>query len=137
MSALPIYLAFLWHQHQPYYKDEDQQIYILPWVRFHGLKDYFDMIEILDHYLDIKQNFNLVPSLLIQLCDYVENNAEDQILRLTLTKPEDLTTEQKAFILKHFFMANREHLKSGFSRSTSLVQSVLDRRSTQIEKSFY
>ena len=122
MSALPIYLAFLWHQHQPYYKDEDQQIYILPWVRFHGLKDYFDMIEILDHYLDIKQNFNLVPSLLIQLCDYVENNAEDQILRLTLTKPEDLTTEQKAFILKHFFMANREQMIKPYPRYWELWQ---------------
>ena len=61
--------------HQPYYKDPFTGVYRLPWVRLHGTKDYLDMAEILDDFPDIKQTFNLVPSLLLQLNDYIVTNA--------------------------------------------------------------
>ena len=36
----PIYLALVWHQHQPlYYKDGDG-VYTRPWARAHATKDY-------------------------------------------------------------------------------------------------
>ena len=38
-----LYLSFLWHMHQPYYKDDFQNQYMLPWVFLHGIKDYYDM----------------------------------------------------------------------------------------------
>ena len=45
----PIYLAIIWHQHQPvYFKDPDTGIYAKPWVRMHATKDYVDMAAMLE-----------------------------------------------------------------------------------------
>ncbi|NOY77888.1 MAG: glycoside hydrolase [Calditrichaeota bacterium] len=107
---VPIKIAFLWHQHQPYYKQPDTDVYTLPWVRLHALKDYFDMVEILDSFPKIHQNFNLVPSLLLQLEDYVQNEAKDEILLRTEIPAEALSPDDKYFLLNYFFMVNAEHL---------------------------
>src|SRR5260370_22721050 len=43
--AMPaLRLIFLWHQHQPFYKDLVTGEYRLPWVRLNGLKDYYGML---------------------------------------------------------------------------------------------
>ena len=99
-------LAFLWHQHQPYYKDLLTKRYLLPWVRLHGVKDYLDMVQILDKHPTIKQTFNMVPSLLEQLEDYAAGNAIDPHLELSLKKPEELTSDDKASMLELLFQAN-------------------------------
>ncbi len=114
----PIKVAFLWHQHQPYYKKDGE--YLLPWVRFHGVKDYWDMVRILDDYPKIKQTFNLTPSLLFQIIDYVKNRAEDKILKLTKKKVDDLTEDDKFEILKNFFMANFERMIKPYPRYLEL-----------------
>jgi alpha-amylase/alpha-mannosidase (GH57 family) len=71
MERLPemkkVYLAFLWHQHQPVYKNPNTGIYELPWVRLHATKDYYDMVAILDNYPKIKSNINLVHRYLFNL----------------------------------------------------------------------
>ena len=36
---MKLYLCFLWHMHQPYYKDPESGTYLLPWVRLHAIKD--------------------------------------------------------------------------------------------------
>ena len=41
-------VVLLWHQHQPYYKNLVTGEYRLPWVRLHGLKDYYGMVRLLD-----------------------------------------------------------------------------------------
>src|SRR5262249_12399540 len=38
-----IALAFFWHQHQPYYPDDVTGENSMPWVRLHGVKDYYGM----------------------------------------------------------------------------------------------
>lgn len=106
MSDVPLYISFVWHMHQPYYKDDLTGSYILPWVRMHGIKDYYDMPALLSDFPDIHQTFNLVPSLLKQIRDYVENNASDKFLSLTLKPAADLEYEDKIFLLKNSFMAN-------------------------------
>ncbi len=66
----PIYLAIIWHQHQPvYFKDPDTGIYAKPWVRMHATKDYVDMAAMLKDYPEIHATFNLTPSLIRQLDD--------------------------------------------------------------------
>ena len=40
-----IYLCFLWHMHQPFYKDLVSGEYKLPWTRMHALKDYYGMVQ--------------------------------------------------------------------------------------------
>ncbi len=106
MSDKPLYIAFLWHMHQPYYRDDITGAYILPWVRMHGIKDYYDMPALLDDFPDIHQTFNLVPSLLKQIRDYVESNATDKFLAVTIKPASDLDQDEKLFLLKNFFMAN-------------------------------
>ncbi len=106
MSDHPLYIAFVWHMHQPYYKDDISGSCILPWVRMHGIKDYYDMPALLTDFPGIHQTFNLVPSLIKQIQDYVDNNATDRFLVLTLKPAADLTLEDKLFLLKNSFMAN-------------------------------
>ncbi len=107
--------------HQPYYKDPFTGIYRLPWVRLHGTKDYLDMVEILEGFPEIRQTFNLVPSLLQQLNDYIENNATDIYLELTLKKASELTDTDKIFILENFFLANWDNMIRPFPRYYELL----------------
>ena len=65
-------VVVLWHQHQPYYKDLVSGEYRLPWVRLHALKDYYGMVKLLDEFPNVRQTFNLVPSLITQIQDYVD-----------------------------------------------------------------
>jgi len=106
MSDHPLYIAFVWHMHQPYYRDDTTGSSILPWVRLHGIKDYYDMPALLAGFPDIHQTFNLVPSLLKQIQDYVENNATDKSLALTLKPASELDQDDKMYLLRNFFMAN-------------------------------
>ena len=80
MTSQPVSLAILWHMHQPFYKDLVTGEYILPWVRLHAVKDYYDMAAVLDRFPEVKINFNLVPSLLLQIEDYVNNNVTHTFL---------------------------------------------------------
>ena len=99
MAEKPLYVAFLWHMHQPFYKNGSSGKYLLPWVRMHGIKDYYDMAAILEKYPNIHQTFNLTPVLMMQIEDYVNNKATDTSLEMTLKKADDLTEEDKSYIL--------------------------------------
>jgi len=98
--------------HQPYYKDLETGELLLPWVRLHGIKDYLDMVQLLAKFPKIKQVFNFVPSLLDQIQDYAGNNASDKFLGLSYKKAEDLSQEDKNFLLQNFFMADMERVLS-------------------------
>ncbi len=117
----PLYVAFVWHMHQPYYKNLVTGEYTLPWVRLHCCKDYYDMLAILDNFPQIKQTFNLVPSLMIQIEDYAKNNANDKFLELTLKEAIKLTPAEKIFILHNFFMANWETMVKIYPRYEELL----------------
>ncbi len=121
MTGNQLSVAFLWHMHQPYYKDPFTGVSRLPWVRLHGVKDYLDMVTILSDFPKIRQTFNLVPSLLEQLVDYVDNNAKDTYLCLTLKPPSDLTGEEKRFIIENFFLANWDNMIAPFPRYYELL----------------
>ena len=68
----PVYLAIIWHQHQPLYHDVLRDELIGPWVRRHATKDYFDMAAILGGYPDVHVTINLTVVLLKQLELYLE-----------------------------------------------------------------
>lgn len=103
----PLKIAFLWHQHQPYYKMNDT--FILPWVRMHGVKDYYDIPALLRQFPKIKQTFNLVPSLLKQIEEYLAG-IKDSVQSLSMVKANDLSKEQKLEILEQFFVSNLENM---------------------------
>lgn len=96
----------LWHQHQPYYKDLVTGKMLMPWVRLHGIKDYIGMVDILDEFPSLRQNFNLVPSLLDQLEDYVSGNCTDIHLEHARKNADDLEEDEAGFVLDNFFTAN-------------------------------
>jgi len=89
-------LILLWHQHQPFYKDLVTGEYRLPWVRLHALKDYYGMVKLLDEFPNVHQNFNLVPSLITQIQDYVAGTAQDPFLNVAAKPAKDLTAERAA-----------------------------------------
>jgi alpha-amylase/alpha-mannosidase (GH57 family) len=99
-------LCFLWHMHQPFYKDLWTGHYQLPWTRLHALKDYAGMVRILDAFPEIHQTFNLVPSMLVQIEDYASGKASDPFFDCAVIPAEDLTEAQRAFIMRYFFQAN-------------------------------
>ncbi len=121
MTDDPLYVAFVWHMHQPFYKDPLTGVYRLPWVRLHGTKDYLDMVEVLREFPQIQQTFNLVPSLLEQLIDYSEHGASDVYLDASRRKASELTVEEKSFILENFFLANWENMIKVFPRYRELL----------------
>ncbi|MFN3699106.1 MAG: hypothetical protein ACK4SU_02800 [Dictyoglomus sp.] len=117
----PLYVAIIWHNHQPLYYDPDQNINILPWVRMHAIKDYYDMAYILKNYPQVKANFNMVPSLLYQLELYTKKGIKDKYLILAEKPAEELTLEDKEFILRRFFDVNWDRIIKKFPRYWELL----------------
>lgn len=91
--------------HQPCYKNPMTDIYEIPWVWLHCVKDYLDMPLLLEQYPDIHATFNLVPLLLEQINDYA-GGAQDGFLNLSYKNAQDLTPSEKALIISRFFNAN-------------------------------
>ncbi|HUQ49623.1 MAG TPA: glycoside hydrolase family 57 protein [Terriglobales bacterium] len=117
-----IKLALLWHMHQPYYKDLVTGSYRLPWVRMHGLKDYYGMVKLLDEFPDVHQTFNLVPSLITQLQDYVAGTAKDPFLEVAAKPVPELSDADRRFVLQYLFQANVTHMIGRYPRYQELYQ---------------
>ena len=103
-------LVFLWHMHQPDYRDHGEPgiaapalgaggatatdsagEFVLPWVYLHAMKDYVDMAAHLERHPQIRCVVNLVPVLLEQIEDYARQFASgrfrDPLLRM-LSMPD-------------------------------------------------
>ena len=103
-----LYVAWLWHQHQPLYRDPEASdasgSYRYPWVRLHAIRDYYSMAAIASEH-DVHVTFNLTPVLLRQIDDYLAG-ATDTALELTRRKAEELTTVETEDVLSTFFDAD-------------------------------
>ena len=117
-----ISIAFYWHMHQPVYQLNPDGDYLMPWVRLHGVKDYLDMLLILNNFKKIKLNFNLVPVLLDSFINYGENDYHDIHSRLTVTNISELTNDDKEFILNNFFDANYSSMIFSHEQYNKLYQ---------------
>jgi alpha-amylase/alpha-mannosidase (GH57 family) len=105
-----IHLCFVWHMHQPLYKDLATGQYRLPWTRMHALKDYYGMVKILEEFPNVHQTFNLVPSLVLQIADYALAKADDPFLDCAIKPAQDLSEAELEFVLRYFFQANSSRL---------------------------
>jgi alpha-amylase/alpha-mannosidase (GH57 family) len=117
-----IRLLFLWHMHQPFYKDLVSGEYRLPWVRLHALKDYYGMVKLLDEFPDIHQTFNLVPSLVTQIQDHVAGTARDPLFDVAAKPAGSLSTEERELALQYLFQANFSHIISRYPRYLELYE---------------
>src|SRR5216684_3367539 len=108
------------HQHQPFYKDLVTGQYRLPWTRLHALKDYYGMVKLLDEFPQVHQTFNLVPSLITQIQDYVSGEAQDPFLQVASKPAKDLTQDERRFALQYLFQANPVNVIGRYPRYREL-----------------
>jgi len=119
VSDQPLDLVFLWHMHQPDYRDHVSGEFVLPWVYLHGLKDYSDMAGHLERHPSIKAVVNFVPVLLDQIEDYCDQFASgrfrDPLLRL-LARPdlESIDVADRSLLLNTCFRNNHATMLSPF-----------------------
>ncbi len=95
-------IAIYWHLHKPVYKLNRESDFLMPWVRLHSGKDYLRMLLVSEKFKKLKLNFNIVPVLLDSFIDYSEG-AYDIHSRLCCTSIENLSDDDKEFILSNFF----------------------------------
>lgn len=100
--------AILWHFHQPYYKKDEQ--FILPWVRLHGIKDYKDLPELLSEFASIKQSINIVPSMLVQIDDYLSSETQDMVQILSRKHKSEFSQAEKKEFIRMFFLCNEDRM---------------------------
>ncbi|MCS6897556.1 MAG: glycoside hydrolase family 57 protein, partial [Nitrospira sp.] len=100
------HVCFLWHMHQPYYTDPVAGVASMPWVRLHAIKAYYDMAHLLEQFPAVHATFNFTPSLLLQLQEIDTGTVRDLFLEHTQRPASELTEEEQAFIIRHFFSAN-------------------------------
>jgi starch synthase len=108
--------------HQPYYKDDLTNTFLLPWVRLRCAKDYYKMPALLDEYPAVRQTFNLVPSLVEQIQDYVDGPVNDIYLDLSRRPVSDLTGEERAFIARWMTESSQIRRVRQYPRYLELVQ---------------
>lgn len=130
-NGTKIPVVFLWHMHQPDYRDCVTGEYYFPWTYLHALKDYVDMAAHLEAHPTCKAVFNYVPILIEQLDDYAQQlNAnlnsglaiKDPVLAL-LTQAERPSPGSPQFLdlLEKCTRANRDRIIERFSPFRQLV----------------
>lgn len=107
----PLDLVFLWHMHQPDYRDYSTGDFVLPWVYLHAMKDYSDMAYHLEQHPKMKAVVNFVPILLDQLEDYEQQFATGQIrdplLRLLVCENlNEVSEDERLLVLESCFRSN-------------------------------
>ena len=113
-------LVWLWHMHQPDYRDYARDEYALPWTYLHGIKDYTDMADHLERHPEVQAVVNFVPILLAQLADYAAQIAtrqlRDPLLRLLAhPTPHTWSEVERDLVLAACFKANHEHMLAPFT----------------------
>ncbi len=108
--------------HQPYYKDDLTNSFLLPWVRLRCAKDYYKMPALLDDYPAIKQTFNLVPALVAQIQDYVDGRFTDVYLDLARRPVSELTGDERAFVARWMTESSQIRRVRQYPRYLELVR---------------
>ena len=101
-------VAILWHMHQPMYVDPVSGEAILPWVRFHATHAYYDMGRMLERHSEIRATVNFVPSLVEQIEAAASGTYRERYLEASRKAPEEMSADERLFVIRQFFMADRE-----------------------------
>lgn len=116
MTGTP-HLLFLWHMHQPPYMDPESGKAIMPWVRLHAVKGYYDMGCLLDEFPDVRMTFNFTPSLLAQLETF-----DDIFLDYTMKPAAEISPEDSEFLVSNFFFCFPETMIRPYPRFWELFK---------------
>ena len=112
-------LVFLWHMHQPDYRDYVSGDFVLPWTYLHAIKDYSDMAYHLERHPKVHAVMNFVPVLLDQLDDYTDQfstgKVRDPLLRLLMVEnPDSLSVEHRKLAFDACFLSNHTKMISPY-----------------------
>lgn len=102
-----VFISFLWHFHQPHYKDFIENFYLLPYTRIHLVKNYYMMAKLVE-LNNIKMNFNFTPVLLEQIDEYEKGIAKD-FFTLLIENDLNYLKENKEILfdkIKYFLSQN-------------------------------
>ena len=116
-----VQVCFLWHMHQPYYTDPVSGSASMPWVRLHATKAYFDMAFLLERFPRLHATFNFTPSLLVQLKEIGDGTIQDLFLEYAKRRAVDLSEEEQAFLIRHYFSINWATMIRPYSRYHELL----------------
>lgn len=121
-------LAILWHMHQPCYRNPYSGRFDLPWLRLHALKDYFGMAALLEEFPALRLTFNLVPSLLAGLEQYLAG-AVDPFVEAFRKPAEELAPDEVQFLVRHFFSIHHDTHIRPYRRYEHLYRRKMERLS--------
>lgn len=127
-------VVFLWHMHQPDYRDIVTGEYYFPWTYLHAIKDYVDMAAHIEAQPTAKAVVNFAPILLEQLEDYAQQIAahlagkgkvKDAVLA-SLTDPVLPAPGTMAFVdlANKYLRANRQRMIERFPAYLELANIV-------------
>ncbi|MBI3149666.1 MAG: glycoside hydrolase [Betaproteobacteria bacterium] len=121
MEGKPLDLVFLWHMHQPDYRDQVSGEYHQPWAYLHALKDYTDMVAHLERHPGVRAVVNFVPVLIEQIEDYVSQFAtgqfRDPLLRVLASDSLDgLDEASRRWLIATCFPDNHARMVAPFPR---------------------
>jgi len=114
--------------HQPSYLDPLTNEMVLPWVRLHGVRGYYDIPFMARKFPDIRQTVNLVPVLLDQIKALAEGSVVDSYEVLSLKLAGDLDLADRTFMARNFFSCAFETMVKPYPRYLFLWQKVQSRQ---------
>lgn len=130
MTTAPRSVVFLWHMHQPDYRDtpDARGRFVQPWVYLHAMKDYADMAHHLECHPGVHAVVNFSGVLLDQLVDYAkqcETSAwRDPLLQLLAAPERALTTDERLYLGAQCLAIKRETMVRPYPGFAALEQSV-------------
>jgi len=138
----PLHLVLCWHMHQPWYREQADGDFHLPWVYLHALKDYSDMAAHLEAHPEMRCVVNFTPVLMLQLQDYADTLAAS--LKSSQSGPEKLLNilagwspvpadaEQRAQIIRDCLRAHAPRMIEPFAPFVELLQMSTHNEDRQI-----
>lgn len=123
-------VVLCWHMHQPHYFDNETGQYQLPWTYLHAIKDYVDMVAVIEETPGARAVVNFAPTLLEQLDDYAEQVAahldqghalKDPLLAALTTAAPPTDSAERLHLIRACLKANEKHLIHRFPAFAELA----------------
>lgn len=92
-------LMLIWHLHQPPYRAPGDDLFSLPWVRLHTIREYHDMARMLEDHPSVSVTVNWSPILIQQIQTYAEGT-QDQMQQLRDREASSLEPAERLDLLK-------------------------------------
>lgn len=127
----PLKVVLCWHMHQPYYRDAESGYYQLPWTYLHGIKDYVDMVALLEANPTARVVVNFTPTLLEQISDYVEQieaflqrgvAMRDPLLAALVAEQLPHNRDKRYSLIRASLRSNEKHLINRFPAYRHLAE---------------